>query len=105
MRIKSGLYTALYLSLALPLLPGFIPDKHSPVSDSGKAVLLPSKFLNGERFYIKMPTVNGDTILGYCDTGSGICFAPPPALDKLNLQKKVKTGTINWFFRMKYISS
>jgi len=99
MRIKS----VFYFSLALPLLSGFIAIKHSPDSDPGKAVLVPTSFINGERLYIKMPSVKGDTLLGFCDTGGGLCFTFPPTIDKLALKPMVKTGHIKGLFKMKFI--
>src|ERR1035441_2434464 len=99
MRIKS----VFYLSLALPFLFEFIAKKHSPASDPGKAILLPTSFINGERFYIKIPSVKGDTLLGFCDTGGGVCFALPPTIDKLALKPMVKTGHIRGLFKMKFI--
>lgn len=100
MRIKY----ALFLSLALPLFFGFAARKHKPASDSGKAVLIPASFINGERFYIKMKSEKGDTLLGFCDTGGGSSFMMQPTIDKLALKPLVKTGHIKGIFKMKFIN-
>lgn len=70
---------------------------------SGKAVLLPSLFINGERFYIKIPSVNGDTILGFGDSGGGVSMAMPAVIDKLGLQGKVKRALLKGLMSVKYI--
>ncbi len=71
--------------------------------DSTKAMLLPSLFLNGERFYIKMLTNNGDTALAYGDTGGGICMVPQEVIEKLQLQSKLKYGLLKGLMPIKYI--
>jgi hypothetical protein len=78
-------------------------DFYTSSYNMSKAVLLPSSFINGERFYIKVVTVNGDTILAFGDTGGGISMVLPDVLTNLNLQSKTKTGIIKGFFPMQYI--
>jgi len=56
-----------------------------------KPLLLPSKFIDGERFYLKIVSVNGDTLLGFCDTGGGFTAIYPNVIEKLNLSSKVKS--------------
>ena len=70
---------------------------------AGKAVLLPSLFINGERFYIKIPTVNGDTVLGFGDSGGGVSMVMPATIDKLGLQGKVKRALLKGLMPVKYI--
>src|SRR5580704_7988380 len=62
--------------------------------ETGKPILLPSAFLNGERFCIKIASVNGDTMLGFGDTGGGISMAFPATIDKFNLQSKTKSALL-----------
>jgi|GEM_PF-656942 len=78
-------------------------DFYSSSYNLSQATLLPSSFIDGERFYIKMVTVNGDTLLAYGDTGGGLSLIVPSVIDSLNLESKVKTGLIKGFFPMKYI--
>jgi hypothetical protein len=73
------------------------------ISDSGKAVLVPSQFINGERFYIKMPSVTGDTLLAYGDTGGGISMVLPAVVEKENLKDHVKNALAKGFMPVKYI--
>jgi len=71
--------------------------------DESKPVLLPSSFINGERFYLKLSTTKGDTILGYCDTGGGISMMIPYAIDKLNLQPNVNRAIFMGVMPVKYM--
>ena len=91
----------LYLIVSVPLLVSLFALK--PGNDPGRAILLPSSFINGERFYIKLPTLKGDTILGYCDTGGGISMIMPATIDKLGLQSKVKKAAIKGLFGINYV--
>lgn len=65
--------------------------------------LLPSLFIGGERFYIKIQTKNGDTVLAFGDTGGGISMALPAAVDKLQVQSEVRHGLLKGIVPMKYI--
>lgn len=60
------------------------------VADSSQAVIIPSQFIDGERFFIKLPTVTGDTLLGFGDTGGGFTAVYPNVLQKLKLTDKIK---------------
>jgi len=71
--------------------------------DTTKATLLPSLFLNGERFYIKMQTTSGDTALAYGDTGGGIAMIPEDVIDKLQLESKLKYSIMKGLMPIKYI--
>lgn len=79
----------------IALLTLHIHDIKAQKYYSSKPTLLPSKFINGERFYLKLVTVTGDTILGFCDTGGGITALLPTTVEKLNLQSKVKEMIID----------
>ena len=107
---KSGLC----LALALPILISLLASKPGNVGikkqtqylnsrDPGKPILLPSFFISGERFYIKLPTLKGDTILGYCDTGGGISMVMPATIDKLNLQTKIQKAKIKGIIGINYV--
>ncbi len=74
------------------------------VFNNGFPTLLPSYFLDGERFYIKMETPGGDTIVAYCDSGGGLCMIPPHTADKLNLNDKIKRGMLRGVMPVQYIS-
>jgi hypothetical protein len=59
-----------------------------------KGTQLPSAIING-RFYIKIPTVSGDTILGFCDTGGGYNAIYPVTVSRLHLENKILEADIN----------
>jgi hypothetical protein len=73
--------------ISLFFLDGFAP--HSP----GK-IELPARMIDG-RFYIKIPTANGDTLLGFCDTGGGYNAVYPTAISRLHLEAKVLETSID----------
>lgn len=68
-----------------------------------QAVLLPSFFLNGERFYIKVRSITGDTLLALGDSGGGICFMNPTIVDKLGLRHTMKTALWRGMLPLKYL--
>ena len=74
----------------------------SPYSSS-HPVLLPSLFLNGERFYIKMATDRGDTLLAFGDSGGGISMLNPTVIDKWGLRSKTKTAILKGVMPMGYM--
>jgi hypothetical protein len=78
-------------------------DFYSSSYDASKPVLVPSSFINGERFYIKIPTVKGDTVLGFGDSGGGISMTFLPVIDKLGLQSKVKWALLKGLMPLRYI--
>ncbi len=65
--------------------------------------MLPSLFMEGARFYLKIATTSGDTVLAFGDTGGGISMILQETIDKLKLQSCVKTGLIKGIMPMKYI--
>lgn len=81
----------------------FFSFAHAQENGALQPTLLPSKFLNGERFYIKLATESGDSLLGFCDTGGGISFTFTPLIKKLNLGSKVKRGYIIHIIGFRYI--
>lgn len=60
-----------------------------------KPVLLPSKFIHGERFYIKLATASKDTLLGFGDTGGGFTAIYPDVLDSLKLTPYIKQTVVD----------
>ncbi|MFZ6011875.1 MAG: hypothetical protein ACOYXT_16155 [Bacteroidota bacterium] len=68
----------------LSCLSAYAQTKQQPI-------LLPSWFVNGERFYLKLATASGDTIQGFCDTGGGFTAIFSDAIQRANLQSKVKS--------------
>lgn len=55
---------------------------------SNKQIYLPADLIEG-RFFLKIPTVKGDTILGFCDTGGGYTAIYNSTAKKLGLASKV----------------
>ncbi len=49
---------------------------------------LPSKLIDG-RFFLKMPTITNDTIIGFCDTGGGYTVVYNTTLQKIKLESKI----------------
>ncbi len=61
---------------------------------SSNEVNLPAELIEG-RFFLKIPTINGDTIVGFCDTGGGYTAIYNSTIKKLGLESKVKVVDIN----------
>lgn len=76
---------------------------YQPDFDTSKATLLPSVFINGERFYIKIPTCLGDTLLAFGDSGGGISMLLPQAVEKNKLRPKLKSGIFQGIMPVKFI--
>lgn len=55
----------------------------------GKEIYLPAELIEG-RFFLKIPTLSGDTILGFCDTGGGYTAIYNSTIKKLGLEQAVK---------------
>ena len=71
--------------------------------NDSKPYLIPSKFIDGERFYIKLPLENGDTILGFGDTGGGNSMLFPLTVEKKNLKSKINSGLLKSIMPVDYI--
>lgn len=59
--------------------------------------------LKDHRFYLKMPTLENDTVYGYCDTGGGYTAIFRPTLRKIAdkppvREAKIKKRTINYIY-------
>lgn len=57
-------------------------------NQSNKQTYLPTELIEG-RFFLKIPTIKGDTILGFCDTGGGYTAIYSTTVKKLGLASKV----------------
>ena len=62
--------------------------------ESSTAQYLPSLLIDG-RFFLKMPTLNNDTVIGFCDTGGGYTAIYYKTLQKLKLESKISQVDIN----------
>lgn len=69
-----------------------------------KPTTVPSQFIDSARFYIKIPIINGDTILAFGDTGGGNSMIFSSTIDKKSLRSNLKTGIIKGIMPVKYIS-
>jgi hypothetical protein len=61
---------------------------------SSEQIYLPSELIEG-RFFLKIPTIQGDTILGFCDTGGGYTAIYSITLKQLGLNSKVRLLNID----------
>lgn len=55
---------------------------------------LPASLIEG-RFFLKIPTVKGDSILGFCDTGGGYTAIYASTVSKLQLNSKIQLLVID----------
>jgi|JI6StandDraft_1071083.scaffolds.fasta_scaffold13634_6 hypothetical protein len=67
------------------------------------AIQLPSQFIDGERFYLKIAVVGGDTILAYCDTGGGMSMLFPNYNNNAKVNSKIKLAIFKALMPMNYI--
>ena len=58
------------------------------LAQNSKEVFLPAQLIEG-RFFLKIPTIKGDTILGFCDTGGGYTAIYKATVQKLGLDANV----------------
>lgn len=75
----------------------------TPKQDGSLAFRIPSRFIKGERFYIRVPLKNGDTLNAFGDTGGGLSMMQPPTVESKNLNASVKTGLLKGVMPMDYI--
>ncbi len=61
---------------------------------SNKEIFLPANLTEG-RFFLKIPTLHGDTVLGFCDTGGGFTAIYNSTIKLLGLESKVKLMDID----------
>jgi len=70
--------------------------------NGGSATLLPSFFVDGERFYFKMTTKDGDTINSFGDTGGGLSMLLPHAKTK-SINANTRYGIVKGIMPIEYI--
>jgi len=70
-------------------------------AEHGQPAKLPATLIDG-RFYLKIPTINGDTILGFCDTGGGYTALYNSAIQKFKLESAIKETEIDKY-KIKYV--
>ncbi len=73
------------------------------IKTGNQPFLVPSVFVNGEQFYIKLPLENRDTLLAFGDTGGGLSMIPGPTIEEKNLGPKVKRGILKGIMTVRYI--
>lgn len=66
-------------------------------------LILPALFIDGERFYFKLPLANNDTILAFGDTGGGISFLSPKVIGKGDINSNLKRGIAKAMMPLRYI--
>ncbi len=81
-------------------MQGFNIEKQN---DGAPAYNIPASFVDGERFYIKIPIGGSDSIMGFGDTGGGLSMLMPNTKNKGNINSKLKTGLLKGLMPMKYI--
>lgn len=67
---------------------------HNRSSTEGKEIKQLSAELIDGRFYLKIPTVKGDTISAFCDTGGGYTALYSTTLERLGLESAVRSVEI-----------
>ncbi len=73
------------------------------INKDKQAYLVPSVFMNGERFYIKLFLENGDSILAFGDTGGGMSMMQASTIEKNKLKSKTKIGLLRGVMPIHYI--
>ena len=77
----------------------FLSCRDAQVSSVSTAItedrMLPSVFDNGDRIFLKIPTIGRDTIHVFTDTGGGFTAIYPDAIDKLGLKESVFTESMD----------
>ncbi|NOT37980.1 MAG: hypothetical protein HOP11_11430 [Saprospiraceae bacterium] len=65
--------------------------------------IIPTDFIDGERFYIKLPIADNDTIMAFGDTGGGISFITPKTLNKQAIKSNLRYGILKGIMPLQYI--
>ena len=76
------IFTSFCIAISLSGLAQNITDRLS------QPTYLPSELIDG-RFFLKIPTLNNDTIIGFCDTGGGYTAIYYTTLQKIKLDTKI----------------
>ena len=66
-------------------------------------LVIPAHFVDGERFYFKLPIAGNDTIMAFGDTGGGISFLSPYAKDREGIAANLKRGIFKGMMPIQYI--
>jgi hypothetical protein len=74
-------------------------EKHEGIPN----FIIPTYFVDGERFYFKLPISNNDTIMAFGDTGGGISFLAPNAKNKGDIRLDLKMGIVKGIMPIEYI--
>nr|WP_321412210.1 hypothetical protein [uncultured Allomuricauda sp.] len=69
----------------------------------GNPVELPSLFLDSARFFLKLPLLENDTVLAYCDTGGGFSMILPKVTEREHLAMHVRTGLLKGVMPFDYV--
>jgi hypothetical protein len=69
--------------------------------EQGVQAYLPSALIDG-RFYLEIPTLGGDTLLAFCDTGGGYTAIYNRAVRELHLESAVQETNIDKY-KIRYI--
>lgn len=70
--------------------------------DGGSMTVLPSLFRDG-RIYLRIPSVQGDTLLGLCDSGGGLSMVLPSCVKRNKLGTYLHQGLIKGVFPIQYL--
>jgi hypothetical protein len=70
--------------------------------NGGAMTVLPSLFRDG-RVYLRVPTVQGDTLLGLCDSGGGLSMVLPSCVQRRRLGAYLQTGLVKGVFPIQYL--
>ncbi len=64
-------------------------NRRSSLNEIRTDFILPSRFDNGDRIFLRIPTANDDTIEVYTDTGGGFTAIFPSSIARLELEDKI----------------
>jgi len=78
-----------------------VPENAVPAG--GDRILLATYFLDGERFYFKLPTMGKDTLMAFGDTGGGISFLLPRDGMSDDIASKLRRAILKGIMPVKYI--
>ncbi len=76
-----------------------ISEKNEGISN----FIIPTHFVDGERFYVKLPISNNEFLMAFGDTGGGITFLAPNAIKKGDIQSNLKMGIVKGIMPIEYI--
>lgn len=80
--------------LAVLLLFSTYGITQKPIEKKELGTRLPASLIEG-RFFLKIPTETGDSILGFCDTGGGYTAIYASTVSKLKLTQKIQLLVID----------